>query len=56
MEECSNCKWWKRDGVDGICFGGTPQPVIVPEGSKYILMWPRTNPQEKCPKITEKSE
>lgn len=44
MENCSTCQHWKRDGIDGICFGGTPQPIIVPKGKPYVTMWPRTNP------------
>jgi len=55
---CSACKYWKRDGVDGICFGGTPQPTIVKiePGTKYTMIRPRTNPDDFCPTFSQAKE
>ena len=50
---CVKCEYWKRDGSNGICFGGTPQPAICEEGKEYMVVWPRTNPDEYCPEFTD---
>lgn len=51
---CARCVFWKRDGVDGICFYGPPRPRIVPKDRDYIVIWPRTQPDEFCSKCTTK--
>lgn len=48
-EKCSNCKAWKRDGVDGICRFYSPQPTIMMQGvGSMTMVWPRTGPDEYC--------
>lgn len=53
-KECARCEYWKRDGIDGICFHGCPQPRIVKKDSQGVLMWPRTKPEEFCSGFSEK--
>ena len=45
-KECATCQKWKRDGADGICYAETPKPIIVPEGQVYMLIRPRTQPDD----------
>jgi len=47
---CATCPFWERDGSDGICYGGTPAPIITEAGKKYTLVWPRTNSDNRCPR------
>lgn len=47
-KSCGKCEYWQRDGVDGICFGGTPQPQIVEKDKQFVVMWPRTQANEFC--------
>ena len=58
MEKCATCKWWERDVIDGVCFGGIPRPQFIKqeedeEGQiytpSYVMCWPRTNPEHRCP-------
>lgn len=47
--ECQTCVHWKKDGRDGICFGGeAPSPRILPSDERYTVIWPRTNADERC--------
>ena len=48
METCAICRYWKRDGIDGICFGGVPRPQIVEKEKEYVNMWPRTNADQQA--------
>jgi len=56
-KECATCTYWKRDGIAGVCFGSTPRPKIVRQltdeekaaGHAYIVVWPSTRPDERCP-------
>jgi hypothetical protein len=50
---CAKCEYWKRDGVDGICFGGTPKPQIVEKDKQFVVMWPRTQADEFCSTFSE---
>ena len=45
---CAKCEYWRRNGIDGICFAGTPTPTILEEGKNYTVVWPRTNPDHFC--------
>jgi len=47
-DKCPKCKFWQRDGSDGICRKNAPSPGIIKEGGPYILVWPRTNDKEWC--------
>ncbi|MHA2120651.1 MAG: hypothetical protein ACW990_05525 [Promethearchaeota archaeon] len=47
---CAKCEYWRRDGVDGICFYGPPKPKIVENNKEFIVMWPKTKPDEFCSK------
>lgn len=49
---CAKCEYWRREGVDGICFGATPTPKVAEQGKEYILVWPRTQADEYCPLCT----
>lgn len=53
---CVNCEYWRRNGTDGICFGGTPNPKIVVNNKEYVLMWPRTQVDERCPTFSSVEE
>ena len=57
---CKECRFWQRDGGDGICRAISPRPVTVESGQKYIVLWPRTNADDWCgvfqKYIGEKSE
>lgn len=60
METCAICKYFKRDGVDGICFGGGPPgPKFVTAGTEkdYTVLWPRVvADQPACPAFEQTSE
>ena len=54
-DTCATCRYWERDGVDGICYGGdAPQAKIAEtkfenhSPKEYTLIWPRTNPDNGC--------
>ena len=48
-KECRTCVHWEQSGRDGTCFGGeAPSPRILPKGEEYVLIWARTNPEERC--------
>ncbi len=45
---CSGCRFWTRDGADGICRRDNPKPVIVVAGRVYSIVWPRLKADEWC--------
>ena len=47
--KCANCFYWQRDGSDGLCMGSAPQSRIMEAGKEYTLVWPRTEPDKRCP-------
>jgi hypothetical protein len=44
---CRDCKFWQRDGADGICRKDNPKPLIGLTAS-YSIIWPRTRSDEWC--------
>ena len=51
---CKNCKFWQRDGADGICRKDNPKPLIAQSGAvAYSIIWPRTRSDEWCGSIIE---
>lgn len=44
---CMNCKFWQRDGADGICRKEHPKPIVGWKGI-YSIIWPRTLGDEWC--------
>jgi hypothetical protein len=46
---CKECKFWQRDGADGICRREHPKPIIIQTGNvAYSIIWPRTRSDEWC--------
>lgn len=52
-KKCSSCKFWNRDGADGICRKKSPSPTVVKDGGPYTLVWPRTKDNEWCGEFEE---
>jgi len=46
--QCSGCRFWERNGPDGICRRGNPVPMIAPVGAQLIVVWPTTRAEEWC--------
>jgi hypothetical protein len=46
--KCSDCENWERQGNEGICYGGQPQPKIMEAGKSYTMVWPVTSPNARC--------
>ncbi len=44
---CMDCRFWQRDGVDGICRREHPKPLIGLNAA-YSIIWPRTRGDEWC--------
>ena len=44
---CRDCRFWQRDGADGICRKGHPNP-LTGLSANYSLIWPRTRSDEWC--------
>ena len=53
---CAGCDFWRRDGVDGVCFYGPPRPQIVLKDRECVVMWPRTQPDEFCSGYTRERD
>ena len=56
MKKCASCGYWKRDGIDGICFVNPPSPTVMTmvlseQSGEYAtppmtLVRPKTNPDD----------
>jgi hypothetical protein len=47
MEEyCKTCKFWRREGTDGICKKNSPHPTVMEQGKTYVIVWPKIGPNE----------
>jgi hypothetical protein len=44
---CKECRFWERDGADGICRKEHPKPLIA-MNAVYSIIWPRTRSDEWC--------
>jgi len=52
-ELCSKCRFWQRDGADGLCRFHPPRNVILKMQGGEVLMWPKTNPDDWCGQYSE---
>ena len=52
-EVCATCKFWRREGVDGPCFGSIPESRIFAQKEAHnglTFVRPRTDPNDLgCP-------
>ena len=47
-ERCKSCKFWYRDGADGLCKKNSPRPTVMEQGRVYTIVWPKLKPDESA--------